>query len=557
MTPDIAGNGHSFMGAMAYYLHDKRQEQTGPHPQTADRVAWTETRNLAGVGPQTATRVMIDHAQQAGELKAAAGIASTGRKSNAHVYAFSLSWRHDEVDGLDRAEMVRATDAALKFLGADHLQAVLIAHRDREHPHVHVVLNRIEADGRMWNPSHSKNKFSQWANLYERENGKIVSPKRDEKWRKIEEGQKAHPDPEKRRAHVAKRLADTKTATKQRPPSRGQMLKELADAQKAQHRRDWTDWAEKAKAERKAIYDAADRVKAAAVARFKDSTRGDWAQHFRAERDRAAAFDQREQSLSGVVRNALAAAKQQFREQPQGGRGMLALTFSNVLDSTARRQTFDAAQELTRAQFTAAMKDRRDAHLVALELEKRKSLIDHSAAVDKAKADMIARQNIERDKMREAWRQHYASHETAVAGQTYRTRKPQPLPVKEPQPMKDQFDKARVAPANDAPRRHPSDDQRLSTPVPAPRPAGIVDPPHSEMKPVPVVDRSPPIEAKAAPSVRRDWKPAPSETPAEPTPAAKTGATDWAARAKQLRTEHGEAASPDQPTQRPKGPRMR
>ena len=203
MTPNIAAAGHSFKGVMAYLMHDKRQEPGAAQPATAERVAWSETRNVAGVGPHTATRVMIDYAQQASAMKAAAGVGSTGRKSKAHVYHFSLSWRADEVEDLDRAEMVRSVDAALKFMGADHLQAVIVAHDDTEHPHVHVVLNRVQADGRMWTPSFDKDKFSLWANRYERENGKIVTPNRDAKWRKIEAAQEAHPDADQRRQHIA------------------------------------------------------------------------------------------------------------------------------------------------------------------------------------------------------------------------------------------------------------------------------------------------------------------------------------------------------------------
>ena len=579
MNFQLAAIGHSFKGSMAYYLHDKRQDDAGPHPDTADRVAWAELRNLsAAAGPETATRVMIATAQSADELKAAAGVKATGRKSTrGPVFAFSLAWHPSEADGLDRAEMVSAADHALKVLALDHLQAVIIAHRDTAHPHVHVVVNRIDpTNGKATSIDGMKvKKLDAWAHAYEQQRGQIVSPNRAKKYDQIEAAKAANPDAEKRRRHIEdqrRRPAPKPSAdssgrtvskpTEQRPPSRGQMLKELADAQKAQHRQDWKDWGAKAKADRAAIYADADARRKMALANFKETTRGDWAQHFRAERDRARAFETREASLSGVVRNALAAAKQQFRAQPEGGRGMLALTFANVIDSQARRQAFDLAQDMTKAQFTAAMKERRDAHLVALELEKRRALIDHSAAVDKAKADMIARQDNERGKMREAWRQHYASRDAAAPGQTYRTRKPQPLRVKDHQPMKDQFDKARLAPANEPPRRHPTEDQRLSTPAPAPRPAGIVDPPHSEMKPVPVVDRAPPID-KPAPSIRRDWtapREAPAATPPAPQPQQETrGAMDWSARAQQLRTEHSKAARPedDQPKQGPRGPRMR
>ena len=74
MNFQIIGTGHSFKGAMAYYLHDKRKDGQEAHPTTSDRVAFTETRNMMEVGPHTATRIMIGTAAQADELKREAGI---------------------------------------------------------------------------------------------------------------------------------------------------------------------------------------------------------------------------------------------------------------------------------------------------------------------------------------------------------------------------------------------------------------------------------------------------------------------------------------------------
>jgi hypothetical protein len=144
MVPDIAGTGHSFKGALSYYLHDKRQEQDAAHPQTAERVAWTETRNLATDDPAIAERAMIATARAADELKAQAGVKATGRKSNAHVYAYSLAWHPDEAGQLDRAEMMRAVDGSLQALGAENRQALIVCHTDRAHPHVHVIVNRVD-----------------------------------------------------------------------------------------------------------------------------------------------------------------------------------------------------------------------------------------------------------------------------------------------------------------------------------------------------------------------------------------------------------------------------
>ena len=74
MNFSIAAKGHSFKGAFAYYLHDKGA-------QTAERVAWAETRNLAHDDPAYAQSVMIATARQAAAMKKAAGVAATGRKA--------------------------------------------------------------------------------------------------------------------------------------------------------------------------------------------------------------------------------------------------------------------------------------------------------------------------------------------------------------------------------------------------------------------------------------------------------------------------------------------
>lgn len=182
MTPDVAKTGHSFRGAFAYYLHDKA-EPGEEKPQTAERVAWVETRNLASDDPAFAQSVMIITARNADHLKAAAGI-KAGRKATAGpVYAYSLSWHPEKEAAPDRAEMARAVDASLKALQADHLQAMIVCHQDRAHPHVHVILNRVDpATGKMHATSNDYRKLSAWAAAYERERGQIVTPARQDKY---------------------------------------------------------------------------------------------------------------------------------------------------------------------------------------------------------------------------------------------------------------------------------------------------------------------------------------------------------------------------------------
>ena len=189
MVHDIAGKGHSFAGAMWYYLHDKREPGEAQRHTTSERVTWAEVRNLPVEDPHLAMRPMIATASQAEALKRQAGVKATGRRSTKAVYAFSLAWHPDEAPRLDRAEMLRAADAALAAIDAAHLQCVIVCHRNQPHPHVHCILNRVDpADGRMAVLSKDRERLSQWAHGYERERGPLLTPKRARKY-----GPKAEP----------------------------------------------------------------------------------------------------------------------------------------------------------------------------------------------------------------------------------------------------------------------------------------------------------------------------------------------------------------------------
>ena len=66
-------------------------------------------------------------------------------------------------------------------MGLADRQAVMIAHRDTEQPHVHVVVNRVSVeDGRAAKLGNSYLKLSRWAEGYEREQGRIRCPQRVE-----------------------------------------------------------------------------------------------------------------------------------------------------------------------------------------------------------------------------------------------------------------------------------------------------------------------------------------------------------------------------------------
>jgi len=171
MVPYVAGRGHSFKGAGLYYLHDKGT-------LTSDRVAWTHTHNLPTDNPEKALRWMAFTAKSADRLKEQAGTARTGRKSTAgQVYAFSLSWHPEEKP--EKEHMMSAAFETLKRLGLNEHEAVFVAHRETEHPHVHIICNLVSPkDGRTVAPAYDRLTLSTWAQEHETKNGKIYCKER-------------------------------------------------------------------------------------------------------------------------------------------------------------------------------------------------------------------------------------------------------------------------------------------------------------------------------------------------------------------------------------------
>ena len=116
-----------------------------PHPESAERVEWTETRNLATEQGDRAGRIMAATAEASPELKRLAGAAATGRKLEKPVCHYSLNWAKEEKP--DRQAMLRAAEESLKALGMERHQALIVSHRDGQ-PHVHVIANRVDPEKR-------------------------------------------------------------------------------------------------------------------------------------------------------------------------------------------------------------------------------------------------------------------------------------------------------------------------------------------------------------------------------------------------------------------------
>jgi hypothetical protein len=417
MNVDIAKKGHSFKGAFAYYLHDKGA-------QTAERVAWVETRNLAHDDPAFAQSVMIATARQADALKEAAGIRATGRKATAGpVYAFALSWHPEEANGVDRAEMIRTADAALKILKADHLQAVIVCHQDTQHPHVHVIVNRVNPEnGILEGFSKDYDRLDAWADAYERARGKIVSPNRAKKYddRKKRAQDKA---PRREPQEAALSLAPDKVApAKQCDPvavdggkSRSAILAALQAEQKVRHKQEWADLAAANKVRREAVY--GERVDFKAIAaQHRAETRPLWSELGKEQAAERRAFGKREKRVLGIVRNAIETARDQQRRGVANDYGFLTMAIAYTLAPKARRALFDARQRAAKECLAKSLEVALIAKFDAVKARRAGKLAEVRRVYDAARAALIERQNAETAKIREAWRQLYTEREKTADG---------------------------------------------------------------------------------------------------------------------------------------------
>lgn len=181
MVPHIAKPGRSFKGAGLYYLHDKGA-------LTSERVAFTHGENLHSQNAEQALKEMAFVALNADRLKAQAGIKKGGRKGEHPVYHYSLSWHPDQKP--NREDMIEAGRSSLKALELEGYQAMMIAHHDEPHAHLHIIVNRVHPDtGKMVNIDFDKMRLSRWAEAYEKEHGRIYCEKRVENNARREKGE--------------------------------------------------------------------------------------------------------------------------------------------------------------------------------------------------------------------------------------------------------------------------------------------------------------------------------------------------------------------------------
>jgi hypothetical protein len=145
-----AGTGSGFGGLQAYLLHGHRGE-------AVDRVGWVSSRNLAHDDPEYAAVQMRATAEQ-------------NHRVEQPVYHLSLNAAPGE--HLSREQWEQVADRVLKDLGLEDHQALIVAHTDRPHEHVHVMVNRVSPETlKTWSNSHDYARIERSLRHIERERG--------------------------------------------------------------------------------------------------------------------------------------------------------------------------------------------------------------------------------------------------------------------------------------------------------------------------------------------------------------------------------------------------
>jgi len=129
----------------------------GRSGEEPERVAWTAGRNLGTDDPEVAAAFMQ-------------ATANANLDVDSPVYHLTINF--DPEDAVTPERMQAVADRVLADLGLAEHQALLVAHRDRSHPHVHIMVNRVHPEtGRAWNRWQDRPRIERALRELERELG--------------------------------------------------------------------------------------------------------------------------------------------------------------------------------------------------------------------------------------------------------------------------------------------------------------------------------------------------------------------------------------------------
>ena len=454
MVPKDHGFGKSFKGVGEYLMHDK------DHANTNERVAGSHVHNMGTQDAETAFRVMASVALDQTRLKEQAheraqaelpeeerkAFRNSGRKSSDHVWHYSLSWAPEEAETLTKEQMIDAAKSSLAVLGkdqsknhnrrqfADEHQAVFVCHQDGEHPHVHVVVNRVHQEhGNMLSKYNDWQRFSRWAQDYEEQRGQVFCKQRvannmtrdqrnldrkNDQFKVYGQGDLPH---HLTNASSTERIAANDNESLVQKMAQREREKAAALAKKGREQ------AEAQRQQRKALLKQYQERKAALFLELENTKRTERAKVFARfqheqtmiiERQQTAAlkFEHREHDLVGKARNIIDAVKAQWAVQNFEDRKFkLSDYYKPITGEGARLDAFRAEQHMRQRQFEIerdrALQRAVSPALLAAETQR----LDARAAYAQEQARLKAEHARQDAELKAQWQQRNQAREKALA----------------------------------------------------------------------------------------------------------------------------------------------
>jgi len=387
-------------------LHDEKAN-------TSERVAWTQTLNLATNNPHTAVNVMCAVSMDAPRLKQEAGVATQGRKSNKHVGHITLAWDQEEKKELTADEQMRAAKWVLREMGADKHQVLVVAHNDKKQPHIHLMVNRVSTDnGKLLDISYSHLKMSKFAQKYEQERGKIFCHQRviNNAARKRGEYVRAKKDMPRHIFEAAKQVANDNSKKKalldqHRKKAAAIAKKDRED--KARHKIEFAKLQQDRKAQ---LVKLKEQMKASIDKQkqtVRDVYRPRWEKQHFDQQHKLAGFEKNEKTIKGRMKNALELVQwRNLMGRKPGEKTTLSKAFRILSNEGARKE---ALQRQFKRQ-EQALKKEQDTKIksaaAAAKLAGEKKTTASRPLFERERNGLILKHRLERAKTKTEWKAH-------------------------------------------------------------------------------------------------------------------------------------------------------
>lgn len=420
MNPVEIGKGRSFKGLASYLLHGEKAE--AEQHEISDRVAWSQSFNLMNADASRAWRLMAATAMSAEQLKEAAGIRK-GKPTEKPVYHYSINFNPN--DHPSEAVQRAAVESSLKAMGLTDYQALAVAHREKDHMHVHVMVNLIhpehgvsaaskQPDGRASPLSNSHRKLSQWAAAFEREHGLTVTQGREANAEARAAGEKVNAKRKPRTVYEQEQAArvDARLAWMKRQTADRRTM--LMTEQRAVRSRQAANWQALGQVYQKYRNEAAaQRTPFKAIsAAIREQARPAWAELYKRQRDELARFEQAERSPIGKLSNIIATAAAVSREQDPMT-GLVA-----ALSKQERRALLEREHQRQIAEQRAAVRARTQAAIEEAKREERRKASIMRAVYFKHAAELKKVHGQQWDEVRMNWREFHQERREAMRPRT-------------------------------------------------------------------------------------------------------------------------------------------